>query len=382
MANNKIVWFLVGNPLRIASSRIHGLNVHNKLVDKGYNSFLSYIPNHIEEKIPIQLKKINNNSFPLIGGDIIVLQKIKSHLNYPLLADLKKKGIKIVFIDCDLPISQMVAGIADVTICTSLALCSIYKNEGFNALYIEDCPEFYWEELKNSTNDLNLKCYWFGDGSDEKWKEVSFLREIIKKNSIHLNKSNWELITISNHSESNIIWKYENFFQHLTNADAIVLPIFNKDESTLVKSANRLIQSMAISKPVICSPIPSYLKVIKNWENGVICENELEWVNAFNILEDSTLRREIGQNAYKTSLQYHLDNTIEKWVLSLGLNEQFLMVDKKSYVKEKSRIEKYFYHRLLSQNISYWDKNPRDIVSFMIYIIKRLKNLISKLRLT
>jgi hypothetical protein len=38
---NKIVWALIGDE-KVTSSRIHGINIHNKLVENGYLSLICH----------------------------------------------------------------------------------------------------------------------------------------------------------------------------------------------------------------------------------------------------------------------------------------------------------------------------------------------------
>ncbi len=140
-------------------------------------------------------------------------------------------------------------------------------------------------------------CYWFGEGSEEKWKDVEKLRRIIGSDK-RLEK--WKLVTISNHPDADIKW-HPNFFLDLLKADVVALPVFNEGEASQAKSANRLLQAMALSLPVLCSPQPSYQDIIKQNENGIVCRTESDWVHSFIDLENDEYRISLGINAYKTS---------------------------------------------------------------------------------
>ena len=282
---NKIVWFLVGNPQKIGSSRIHGLNVHNKLTELGYNSIIAYTPLHIEEAIPFHPDSTEKLSEILREGDVVVLQKIKNLINLPLLRFLKNLRVHLILIDCDLPLSIEIARLSDKVLCTSIELCNLYEKEGVKAQFIEDSPEKFKSPVHKKQGE-KLNCYWFGEGNEERWKDVSMLREMIKNDP---RLQNWKLITISNHPDSDIKWT-PAFLTELAKADAIALPIFNNNKANQVKSANRLLQSMALSVPVICSPIPSYQRLVTSWQNAVICETPEEWPDALVKLEDAGVR--------------------------------------------------------------------------------------------
>lgn len=348
--HNKIIWFLIGNPVFTASSRIHGLAVHQELVRLGYNSFIAYLPEFTEEEIPFNFSRLDYFDSLVQPGDIIILQKIKGQVNLPLLHYFKQLELKLVLIDCDLPIADEIGKVADLIVCTSKTLRDLYIQKGMGAIYIEDCPEWYFNE-EAETSKGKLECYWFGDNTTQKWNEVLWLQELMKDSRL----SNWKLITLSNHPSATIQWS-PDFLDTLKQADVVAIPASTNDEESGVKSANRLLQSMALSVPVVCSPLPSYTDVITSGIDGFICGSKEEWVNAFQQLENDIVRKEMRKKAYEKAQKFSLDKSIEVWMNAFELSEKFKYADTYEHSATQVFLSNFFYKPLLKKNLNYWKK--------------------------
>jgi hypothetical protein len=359
----KIVWFLTGNPERVASSRIQGYNIHRKLTDLGYRSILSYAPAYVEENIPFQLSDKDKFATYFRPGDIVLLQKIKDESNIPFVKFLSDLGVRVFLIDCDLPISPGIAKLTESVICGSKFLTELYDKSGIPAIYIEDCPESFSPPREVLPN-IELKCYWFGDGSTERWKDVLKLRQILASDE---RLKQWRLITISNHPDADIVWT-PGFLDELKDADAVALPVFNTNEGNMVKSANRLLQSMALSIPVVCSPLRSYLDVIDGNECGIICKSEADWINAFIRLKDFSLRTKMSRAAFDKAKEYDIDKSIYSWIESLKLDKNFLATNRKEEVKEEENIHQFYYRKLLKRNINYWSKRQSSLYNWLLFL--------------
>jgi len=61
------------------------------------------------------------------------------------------------------------------------------------------------------------------------------------------------------------------------DCDVGIIPWPEVGPAQKVKSINRLVTFMAFGIPVIASPIPSYLEIVKNGENGYMAETSEEW---------------------------------------------------------------------------------------------------------
>lgn len=374
--NNRIFWFLVGNPEFVASSRIQGLRIHEKLKELGYHSVLPYTPAGIEEEIPYKISDKKRLKKIFREGDIIALQKIKNEINIPLFHELRRCGVKMVLIDCDLPLSPEISKMTDLVICCSKRLSELYSAEGIRSLYIEDSPEAFSPSPRDSRKAANvLHCYWFGDGSEEKWKDVERLRNMFVSDK---RLKRWKLSTISNHSDADIQWS-PGFLLDLIKADAVAIPAFQENDGLQVKSANRLLQAMALSLPVVCSPVPSYCDVIKQNEDGIICQTADDWVNAFVRLESEEYRTAIGLNAFRTAKQYSLENNIQSWINAFQLDGHFRKTQSSEEAREDKKVSDHFLRKLLERNIFYWNSIPFSFANGLAYLKARARNLVNKL---
>jgi len=80
------------------------------------------------------------------------------------------------------------------------------------------------------------------------------------------------------------------------------------------KCGYKLIQYMALKKPIIASPIGVNKEIVESGVNGFLAATEEEWDDAFNILvNDYKLRSEMGERGYQSVKQkYSLDVTAPK----------------------------------------------------------------------
>lgn len=152
-----------------------------------------------------------------------------------------------------------------------------------------------------------LKCYWFGYGGSS-WM-VERIRYIVEDDL------GMSLTTIHEHPNANISWNIDTVYRELEEADIILVPANYRRQPC--KSNNRVTQAMALGKAVICEPMPAYIPIVKNLENGIILESDSleEWRFALKILRDSDeLRLKMGKNAFECSKLYSINNLSKKWV--------------------------------------------------------------------
>ena len=307
-----VYWLLIGDE-KIASSRIHGINVHKELLKKGYNS-------------QIILKRLSpSSSIPSFASfrfllrkyiqpdDIFVIQKITGREIIDFIQIVKSKEAKVVYLDCDLPLKLNEAVLSDLVICPSNFLAKKYLDSGIsNVIKIDDYPEEYLVSYTNpNIEKKKFNCIWFGYLDEERKKDVEFLKEVIS--DIRL-KDKWNVTIVSNHKDSDHKWDLDTFPDILNESDVVVIPVVNRNEFALSKSSNRVLQSMAYGKPVIASDIPAYIEVINNYENGILCEHKEDWINALLYLESEKNRQKISESGHKfIADQFNSDKLIEEW---------------------------------------------------------------------
>ena len=195
-----------------------------------------------------------------------------------------------------------------------------------------------------------LKIFWYGYGGSSWMAEK--LRELIEDDL------GMQLITIHEHPNSNIPWKLDTVYEHLKQADIIILPANFRRQPC--KSNNRLTQSMALGKPVICEPMPSYIPIVKNYENAIILKDnsDSEWRHALVTLKnDPNLRKKLSENALKTSKNYNLEEISKQWVKALSdltkntSEELDVVIPTKNNIEILDECLKSFKNSTLSENV-------------------------------
>lgn len=171
----------------------------------------------------------------------------------------------------------------------------------------------------------SLKVFWFGYGGNSVLAEE--LRPIIEGLGM-------TLTTIHEHDNADIQWNRTTWLGHLQNAVLIIVPANWKVQPA--KSNNRLTQSLSLGKPVICSPLPAYLKVAKKHPDAfIVADTQEEWKAALTKLrDDPTFRADMGEKARVAAQDYSVDVMAHKWLEQLnGLDRVDIVIPTFNNVK-------------------------------------------------
>lgn len=326
-------WFLCGNS-KIPSSRIHGLNIHEQLVNLKYSSILVHVPDYYCEDL-LWPNYIRDSFIQLVNvNDVIIIQKLNGKKIHSFALDLKRKGARLIFIDCDLPIKLNMALISDHMIFPSKSLAIEYSQAGFDQFtVIPDAVEYF--QKPHIKKNISKTMVWFGKSGSGKWDVIQHFKESI----FPIIAPNWQLIIVSDHKDSDLIWNISSYQKIISQFDLAVIPLNgSKDES--VKSANRCTQAMALGLPVVANVILSYEDVIKNFENGLVSDNLNEWKLFFLKCENVRYLNTIKERAYRDSLEFSITNVIEIWLKILVGADSLRM---KKNVSIFLRIKVYFF---------------------------------------
>jgi len=316
----KIGWILLGDK-NVGSSRTHGINIHNFLLEKGVKSIILQSNSTMKSYLTIafwrQLLLIS------LGYDIFIFQKVHNDKAIRFAKLAKKRGIKTIFIQSDL-IDTEIIKIVDYLIVTSDYLKQYYDhNYGTNAIVIEDAIEVDRNLVKKHSDKNRIEIVWVG--YKDNWKNLDIIHKALKK----LNDKSFYLKKISNHPEADIQWNLETVYKEILTGDIAIIPC-STNEWGKAKSNNRLTMFMALGLPVIVSPIPSYKKIIRNGYNGFLAENINDWVKYFLLSKDITIRRNIGMKAKEDVLKrYSIEVIGDRWlslinrILGLKSNIQY-----------------------------------------------------------
>lgn len=307
-----IYWLLCGGKL-VPSARIHGINIHKELKKLNYSSFLAHVPSHYTEDLVWSDSIIRNFVKMLDNNDIVILQKLNGIKTVSLAFELNKKGCSLIFIDCDLPIKNSIAKLSNIIIVPSSKLAEEYLNQGFNDLcVIQDAIEIFKkpERIRNFSKSI----VWFGKSGSGKWDVI----QNFKNNILPILSNKWQLVTISDHFNSDFRWDINTYYKLVFQSDLAVIPISGTDKE-LVKSANRCTQAMALGVPVMANYLQSYKEVITNFENGLVSNDLNEWRLFLEMCENDEFLYNLKKRAYQDSLKFSIENVIKYWIEVLNL---------------------------------------------------------------
>jgi glycosyltransferase involved in cell wall biosynthesis len=307
MKHLRVFWLLVGDK-NTGSSRIHGHNIHNEFIKKGI--FSKILKQGIK---PFSIREMIWLVLNLKKGDLLILQKRKEFSLIKILRLLKLKGVSIAFIDCDLPVcNPSLVDYFDFIICTSEKLYELYsyKYPTRNITYIPDAVEYN----KKEKIEFEKKAIYFGWLTESRLEKIESLKNLFKN-------IDWELLTMSNSENADIIWKNwqkKETYEIISKYGVSIIPV-DDNESSKYKSANRVLQSLALGNIVLCGDIEAYRNVIISGVNGFICSDMDDWTKALTDISDETRRLEIIEKGYDTAQRFTLDKIILSWISFLKL---------------------------------------------------------------
>ncbi|MFV8334618.1 glycosyltransferase family 4 protein [Flavobacterium sp. RSP29] len=305
--NSNIIFhdlLLKGNLFQFLNSFAKGLKSRIKAIqpdviivcDNGLKAYL--IPFILKNKVPLVLEMHSSKFIEERESDKNILTKVAS--NYISL--LKKIGIK--------KYNRFVVETSE----------SIAEWEINNAIVI---PNPLWFTSEKSSTLENKKGIAVGRHTYEKgfdrmvqiWKKVvakhpEWILEIYGKSS---ENSNLRLLAENLNISDNII-----FYEPVQNINEKYLEAsFYLMTSRFEGFGMVLIEAMASGLPCIAYDCPCGPRgILSQNEDGFLIENgsESDYVNAIEtLIENATLRREMGKKAKLSSETYHIDTIMETW---------------------------------------------------------------------
>jgi hypothetical protein len=305
----KVGWLLLGDK-NVASSRIHGLNIHNFLRgEKGIDSRIIQCNPTMCHKLKLPFWK---QLLLLVSGyDILIFQKVYDYKALRFVKLSKKCHVKTIFLQSDL-IKTDIINLSDYVVVVSDYLRDFCRNKyDINAVVIEDAIEVSQTKFKRHSSKEDLEIVWVGHMDN--WDTLEIVYKALEK----VQDETFSLKTISNHPNATIKWNLKTVSKEILKSDIAVIPAF-KNEWANAKSNNRLTMFMALGLPAIASSVPSYQKLIHNGDNGFIAEGIDDWVKYLLLLKDVNLRKKIGEKARKEVIEkYSIKRIGKQWVLLL-----------------------------------------------------------------
>jgi hypothetical protein len=310
----RVLWFLCGNE-STPSSRIHGIRVHEKLTRMGYSSQIVHKAPRYMEDLYYPAWTVGLFRFFISRSDTVVFQKVNGPRAVRLLRSFKSKGVRTVFIDCDMPLKTEMASLCDVTICPSVELVNRYQGMGFSSVYcIADAVESFLPP--HSSTGEKKTIVWYGKSRQGKWEGLEWFR----KEVLPWVKDKWKFVTVSDHIDSTFKWEAATAPGIINKADLAIIPVSQNDYDQ-VKSANRCTQSMALGVPVLCNYTRSYREVIVDNHNGLVSDHKTDWIAFIRRMEDDKLLAATKANAFRTAERYSIDNLVHAWISCLKIEQ-------------------------------------------------------------
>jgi len=283
------------NAFENPSFRYRCLHIHNKLVQDGIDSRILHDIHDVKSIVDIP--------------DVLLLSSF-GLIEYQLTKLVKENGGKILHDYCEnirgIPILEDTKKLCDYLICCGTALqrkeAEVY---GDKAICIPDPieePHFIKNHYYKVKKD-KLKAVWSGMGGNA-LLPYTLLKPIVEDLGM-------EYIEISNRPQSNIKWDLSTWEKDMLSCDIALCPQAHWDFP--MKSNVKVTAAMSLGLPVLASPIESYSSIIRQGENGYICQELDDWKNYLIELKDPEKRQKIAIKAFDALHPYRIDNVYAQW---------------------------------------------------------------------
>lgn len=313
-------WILFGSRAT-GSSRIHGHQIHEEFLRQQIGSRLLVAPP--QDVQCYDLPWSNPESLaasPLFQpGDTVIFETVRGERALSFARHLRERGINVCFLECDLYPESQLADLATSLICTSNRLAEELRRRHPQALItmIPDPVEALLDPadlpLRARNETRGLRIAWMGQAAH--WSTLAPLREIFREPEF----KDFEFTTLSNHSQADLLWSSETALSLLRSSDLLVVPVDNSPQA-LAKSANRVVQGMALGSVVLAGDLPAYQEVIESGTNGYLCRTPDDWRQALRAVRDVAVRRNLIFRAYQSvSGKFSLPHITREYARTLGL---------------------------------------------------------------
>lgn len=237
----------------------------------------------------------------------------------------------LFFLENDHMCSRFLAESADMIVCASEYLMKRYHPLNKNCFWIPDLIDCAGcarngRVLSGSAGD-DVVIVWTGHRDNIRYlaRVVKPLTELSNKHPLML-----KIITSENGDSDHsaieklkawlpsmkicfVKWTRDTYFDELMRSDIAIAPLFN-NEFCKSKSENKVISYMQTGLPVIASPIPAYVHIIRSGYNGYLADTDDQWRDALGpLIEDEALRHTIGARGKKICKYFEEVNVISMW---------------------------------------------------------------------
>ena len=337
----------VTNP--IPSTRIAALNMRPYLSAAGFDPHVVFEP-------------VMNTETPDVTGlgrrlkaegfGIVLFQKVHGQSVVALARELQAASIKTVFSVCDVVAAEM-ADLTDATVAVTEYLKSQYPTALQAKIHVVhdgvERPELHktdWGSHSGSRTRPIRAVLVTSVALDRvpvladlpSWLHVTIVGRYPPAGHRlqRLREAYWQMARKAGRREqfeflrflvhpriARAAWDAAGVYAAMQQADIGIIPIetaaaLGAMEGWQVKSENRLTLKMAMGLPVVATPIPSYVPVVRQGVDALLARTHAEWLSCLSQLRDPEFRREMGQQARQTALhKYSMERQAEKLVAVL-----------------------------------------------------------------
>ncbi|MDX1654280.1 MAG: glycosyltransferase [Candidatus Competibacteraceae bacterium] len=318
----------------LPSTRIACLNLFPHLQQAGFEPRIVFQPRSPTEQPRIDPFLADQVADAGIGT--VILQKIHGPFVLDFVTALRIKGIRVLYLVCDLIDNAMCAA-CDTTVVVTDYLRSLYARELQSKIHIIhdgiEHPEFH-KPLSHHEDKRRLLRLGLVTSQPLlhmpvlKYPPAGWTLQIIGPYppTHHL----WERLRQLRHGLAepdrpplmDILlsalhpairrcpWSPMGVYKSLLRVDVGIIPIDTAQQGAdglpppwRRKSENRLTLLMALGLPVVATPIPAYEALIRQGENGFLARSRRDWRRTLGELRDPERRRIVGQAARQSVIE-------------------------------------------------------------------------------
>lgn len=306
----KVGWILCGNIMG-GSPRQIGINTSNWLNKNGVESIF------FEGNDTVFVDPSNTIESCIDSNEVthLVFQKVCMGEARGYLQRAKDKGVKTVYTMDDFLFEglDMIKNADGVMANSDLSAKILAETYHVSSIHIPTAYESPPSLCKKTYTTEDPCVYWFGQLGNA--GQVEQIKDIVAEGG-------YRFEAIASGPWGTKQWTLQ-YYDDLVQADIVIIPEFSLIHSPppplmlLTKGANRPTMAMVLGVPVVVSPYPSYIDLIANWRDGIVCTGNTpnEFKYALMALKDPALREQIGKmGRAKVVDRYSQDTIGNEWI--------------------------------------------------------------------
>jgi glycosyltransferase involved in cell wall biosynthesis len=172
-------------------------------------------------------------------------------------------------------------------------------------------------EIGKKKSDEKIRLVWIG--SDSNLIYLKQIKEVLeqtgkKYKNVILRIICNEFFDLVNMPVEKIQWSLKTQIPDLVNSDIGLAPLPD-DNFTKGKCGFKILQYFAASLPSVASSVGVNAEFVRNGTNGFLPENSQQWIDSISrLIEDSDLRRKLGQQAKTFAKNYDVSVLGKKFI--------------------------------------------------------------------